>query len=295
LKNISIELSKWLTIKKIKNNPIRKAYVGCKINLIKMDEENRHYDFEQFHNENKDLFPKDFSKSFEDYIKFRKFHFDVAKKFQNQLVPQLYKLMLQQNEDIKTVIAHPMMLNHITNSNILNATRLIWTMDKMCTQYKEGINIKEVYPKLDGWREFYCRPSKPDIFEEKRAQRSYMSDEEWDKFKDEENRKMVAYHKWTERRRTEYFDIVQPLLLKYLPDLNNIEGDYWVTYAVNIRDIYEEWKVMCEDIEVMVNYEMPPEMLNLSPIDWQQEVCNRFLKYNKASAAKRNASIDNDK
>ena len=113
----------------------------------------------------------------------------------------------------------------------------------------------------------------------------------WEKYKEEEKNKMFVFHDWEENRKKEYYDIVQPMLFKYLPDLNKTEGDYWVIYAVCIRDNYEEWKSLCEEMETTIDYKMPLESVNWKYEDWHKLFKKHFPKYKKTAEVKRDKRI----
>jgi len=66
--------------------------------------------------------------------------------------------------------------------------------------------------------------------------------------------------------------LVQHLLFEYLPKLNELEPDFWVLYAVTVRDNYEEWTSCCEHLETAIEYHLPPDSIN-----WENEAFRKTL------------------
>jgi len=168
----------------------------------------------------------------------------------------------------------------------------MFTLEKMLSDIKEDVKPGDKYTKLEQWREFYCKPQKPMTLSDKeREYRNYLSDEEWNKDREEENRKLLIFHQWEEKRKAEYYDVVQPLIFKYLPELYDIEDDYWVLYAVAVRDLYEEWKILCERPEIIIDYDMPLESVNMSSEEFQKSLRKYMELRGRSAEAKRDVRI----
>lgn len=261
-----------------------------------MDGKNKMSEFELFfHSKNKffrEIFSDDFADKFERYLGTRKLFFDVIMKYQEQVAPKLRGLMMKQYSDF-ALLTHTAQLQWIKDVTETSASALAWQMDYVCTQYKQGVDLGKKYPKLDEWREFYCNPARPKTLDNKyRKYRPTMSDEEWKKYKEEEDKKMLEFHEWEQNRLTEYYDIVQPALFKIMPALNDIEGDFWVIYATELRDNYEVyWKSPCERLEIIIDYQMPPQSIELSDDHFDKALQERFEQYHRKAETKRDARI----
>ncbi len=263
------------------------------------DEENKMSEFELFYHSHPEQFKKmfgaDFAERFANYIEFCKWWEGPYKEYIAEAKPKLFELAKKHYNDSKE-ITHPVQIKYIDRMCESNCSFMMFQMEKLCKEYKIKDDIHKRYPKLEEWRAFYCTPEKPKVAEEEyRKFYPHLSDEEWEKRQSEENRKLLLIHKWNEKRKGEYYEIVQPLLFKYLPVLNDIEGDYWVSYAVTIRDIYEEWKVMCERIEIVNDYDMPPENVNMDGADFQKAAYEYFTRYGRKRSAKRDERIYGEK
>lgn len=240
-----------------------------------MCDEDKMSEFDMFYHSNNEMFrkifPEDFAKHYEKFLELADFYYNVHTKYVEEAKPMLINLAHKQIYNFKVVQDHPDVIQFLDDVCLTNCTPMMYTLAKLITEYKEDINISEKYPKIESWREFYGKPKQPCLLTDKdRVDHFYMDREEWEKYMEDENRKTRIYHNWQEKRKDEYFAIVQPLIFKYLPELNNIEGDYWVLYAVTVRDLYEEWKTLCEEIETIIDYQMPPESVKLESKDFRK-------------------------
>ena len=116
---------------------------------------------------------------------------------------------------------------------------------------------------------------------------SDLTDEEWEVKKEKTNELTMAYYHFTENRKSAWYDVMQPMNFVYLPELNEMEGDYWVMYAVKMRDEYENWKTRMEYAETVIEYDMDPELL-FAPRDAFQKVHQeKFNTMHRAVQAER--------
>ncbi|MCH7987579.1 MAG: hypothetical protein IID46_00350, partial [Planctomycetes bacterium] len=228
----------------------------------------------------------------QNYIEQRAFFYDVWLPFVNDAKTPLIELSFIQYPLLgkTTNPARPVefakqtfnrvFLEYIRISNDNHCSRLIVTFNKVREEHKQNVDLSQKYPKIEKWREFYCNPEKPYLLNDKHRNRCrYPDDEEWEKYKTKENHKLKKLHRQFEQRKKQYFDIVQPLLFKYLPDLDNIENDHWVIYAVTLRDFYEEWKTICETADTTIQYKMPPESIWWEYKDWDKLLTERLKQY----------------
>jgi len=260
------------------------------------DKENKMGEFEMFfHSEKKQfkkLFSNEFADKFDTFLDFKKFFYDVLLVFDKAMEPPLTQLMLKQNPEFKT-FTHPSPLKFMKEINETCAYWLMWEMHKLCNDYKQNVDMKQKYPRLEEFRAFYCHPEKPHTLEDKsRKYHPELNDEQWKTYQQQENDEMLKYNNWKQKRWKEYYDVMQPALFNYLPELQNMEGDCWVMFAVNIRDNYELWESANERLEILIDFEMPPETIDLSDDDFRKEISKRFEKYDKQSTENRNRKIN---
>jgi hypothetical protein len=98
---------------------------------------------------------------------------------------------------------------------------------------------------------------------------------------------MVVLHNWQESRKKEWYDIVQPLLLEHMPELQNLEGDFWVLYAVELRDNYEGWMDCCDHMEIVIEHHLPPESVWWEYDRFKEALRAAYAQYGEASQERR--------
>jgi hypothetical protein len=251
----------------------------------KMDE------FELYWRSNPDLFPEDLSNKLDTYYDIKDFFFNKVLKLSELMAPRLKELMYKQNPEF-SIFTHPAVFKFMDDINETNATGLMWQLRGLLKDQKAGIIPNEKYSSIEEWREFYSFPPVADTLPESHRQKYHkrMTDEEWKRYKEREDKAFLQFHNYEEKRKTEYYDIVQPLLFKLLPELENLEGDYWVLYAVEIRDNYDEWKTLCEQLESIAEYNMPQESVLLNDDEFRKLESKAF-KEAGYKTVKRNKKI----
>ena len=237
-----------------------------------------------FHSNNKvfrKIFSDHFTDKFASYLQFREWFFEVHQKCFAEIKPHFTRLMFRLYPDFKSA-AHPVFQKYMNTISDGTITHLIFQAEKLCSEYKQNVNMREKYPKLEEWKKYYYNSNPPILVDDSHKKyHKRLSDEQWKEYKEKENRQIHLIHQREQKRRSQYYDIVQPILFKYLPTLNDLENDYWVIYAVTIHDNYEEWKTACDQILTTIEYKMPPESLTWKYDDWDKLQYERFLHYNK--------------
>jgi hypothetical protein len=245
--------------------------VSLLIDLHAMKNPPRHLsNWELSYHINKDHLPTDFRDTMDTLLEFCNFYTNIYEACNHRLTPELNKLMLRHYPATQQA-THPAQLDYIQDLHETNIFGLLLTLRNRLREQREGINTREKYPKLDSWKEFYCTPSQPDTVNDKHRNIYVDTDDaEWEKYKQEENRKFKMLHEWQQSRQTEYYDLVQPYLFEYFPDLHNLEPDFWILYAVTVRDNYEEWLTSCEYLETAIEYHLPPDSITWDYPDFKQ-------------------------
>jgi hypothetical protein len=131
------------------------------------------------------------------------------------------------------------------------------------------MNVAATYPKLEEWRDFYCNPNEPEVIGREMLHIHPEDTEETILQRlEEENEKIRNFCAQEKKLLDAYYELMQPLLFNHLPALHQLEGDYWVIYAMTIRDAYEEWKTLSEEMETTIESDMPQESIAWDYADW---------------------------
>lgn len=217
------------------------------------------------------------------------------KEIQNTLIPafkpQLDTFMRSHYPELGS-ITHPVVCKFMDSINEQGITDLVYLMKRLLNFYDEKVNIRRRASELISVWEYYKDfPDSPLIDDAHRAFRQPMTDEEWEKEKQEINRKRVIYFEWLERRQSEYCNFVRPVLHTYLPQLNEIDNDYRTFFEICLVKNYEVWRYHCGNILLTIDFEMPLESLGWPQPDWDKMVRDRFPAYYKIAEEKDNARI----
>lgn len=243
---------------------------------------------------NRKHLPKDFTETLDTYFELHDYFFNVNKALQDECTPLLDQLA-RKHYFPQAGELHPVISNWITETNQADCFGFACQMRGLVKQMEDGIDIAATYPKLEEWRAFYLH-EKPSTLEDNLRNRFLFPDDEaWEKEKEKENREMLRYFMWCEQRKKEFYDIIQPPMFRLYPALQNLEGDFWLLYAVDLRDLYEEWLTVMEEAQSVVEFEMDPEFINKPYAEYREEYRKRSPVYSKKSQEKREAMINSVK
>lgn len=231
-------------------------------------------DYDAWYNSSKAYFPEKFKKQMEDSYDLMHFMYSVYRKVMRQLAPALRKLMRQQYPVFKTE-KRPLVVEYIESISTTIGYSLLFNLYHLVQGQKAGVNIREKYQKLDSWVDFYARPQHPHTIDETtRPEYTWMSDEEWEVYRDSENKAMLEFFNWKEKRKFEFIDLVQKLIFKYYKELEELNPDEWIMYAVHMGDEYETYLSQCEDVELFIDCGFPEEEIKLTDEEFRQNYHN---------------------
>jgi hypothetical protein len=172
--------------------------------------------------------------------------------------------MYQQYPVFKTE-TRPLVVEHINDISDITVTALIITLRKLVEDQKAGVNVREKYPEFEHWIEFYGRPNQPEFIDDSnRYEYPWVSDEEWEVTLEKENSMLLEFFNWKEKRKFDFIDLIQKTFFKYYKELEELNPDEWIIYAMLIRDEYENYLCRCEDLELFIDCGFPEEEINLS-------------------------------
>ena len=216
-------------------------------------------DYEEYYRLNRDKYPDDFNSTFDRFMELRELFVIKEPEFLKALHPPLVRLM-EKHFPLLCNNTDALHRKHMADINDLLAHDVLWKMFFLLSEQQKNIDLHSRYPKLEEWRDFYGRPGQPGLLTDKdRHPLLHKTDEEWQRYKEGENKLLRELHREQEERRQAVYDIVQPLLFSTLPGLQDLQGDYWIIYALVLRDAYEQWNSFTGRIEVIIENRLPDE------------------------------------
>jgi len=254
-----------------------------------MEYDNADYlDFETWYHLNKSHFPSEFKAFIEDSYEPFYFLFNVYRKVMAKMVPSLRQLMGTQYPVFNTE-KRPTVLEFISTIATTTGFSLLFRLYNLVQDQKKGVNLRVKYPKFESWIDLYARPQQPATVDEKnRPVFSWLNEEEWKVYVETENNKMFEFFNWEERRKFDFIDLVQSIILKYFKELEELNGDEWIIYAVTMRQEYKYFMTSCENVELFIDCGFREDEIKLT----DDEFIETYSKLSKEIVMKASALRD---
>jgi hypothetical protein len=249
--------------------------------------------FEDYYALHKNDFHPQLQETIERKMEVLKWWYDMYLPITEDLEPVLAELALKQFPQFEKAIENADMKKYIAGIHEEIAGKIAANIYRnTVVAMREKWDLKAKYPKLEEWRDFYCKPQKPyEMDDSTRKWSAWLSDEQWEEFKKLENRRAARFEEWEKERQNEFMGVVQPVLFYHLPELNEIEGDYFISFAVDLRDYYENWKSWLEHAETVIENEMPYETVFIFKEEFQELYHPYHLKNFRRLSIERNKKI----
>jgi len=233
--------------------------------------------FDAWFSQNQRNFPKELVDFLKEHYDTFHFLFSIYRKILKHLDPAMHELMLKHYPVFRTE-QRPAVLEYLDDLPTLTCDAILIKIYHLWLNQKAGKNIRDSFPDIDKWRDFYGKPKTPDTIDEStRPDYTWISDAEWEQYRDSENASLLEFFNWEEKRKFEFVDLVQTYIFKYYKEIENLNPDEWIVYAMIIRDEYEYFKTICENIELLIDCKMPEKYVDC-PIDEFQQAYSSIDK-----------------
>lgn len=204
----------------------------------------------------------------------------LYKRFQlllKNLVPAIWNVMLEQYPLIAGE-KRPLVIEKAKEYIEMTAEEVILEMFNLEIGQSVGVNVREKYPKIDDWVDFYCRPAKPHFIEESfREKVPWLTDEQWDELKEENIKETLEIFNWKTKRVFDFINALQSVFIEHYPQLLDLNSDEWVIYAVNVRESHTDFLIRCENLECFIEAGFPEGDIKL-PFDELKVKIDDYLK-----------------
>lgn len=227
-------------------------------------------DFKAWYHLNKDHFSPELDEILEVGYDSFYFLFHVYRKVMDKMPPALRNLMAKQYPVFKTE-SRPLVREFIDIIATTTGYSLLFRLKNLVEDQKKGVSIREKYPRLEEWKNFYIRPQHPGTVDEsKRHQYVWLNDKEWKVFVQTENKKLLELFNWKESRKFKFIDIVQNIVLEHFKELEDLNSDEWIIYALVMREEYEYYMTNCDKAEMFIDCGFPEEQIKLKDDEFMQ-------------------------
>ena len=185
----------------------------------------------------------------------------------SEIAPAIRKLIVKQYPSVKSEkrLKFVEYINQIADSA---GKFLLLSSYELVEDHKEAINLREKYEDLDDWVELYGKPPAPPVADYNFADNNSLIKE----FVSEKVIREIAKESWIEEtgqyllnesRRKEYFDIVQPLVLKYFNALENLDYEAQIVYTAIIHEDYKMYTDRCDHINTIISQNFDENEIDL--------------------------------
>jgi hypothetical protein len=130
---------------------------------------------------------------------------------------------------------------------------------------KKGVDVRVKYPQFESWIDSCAHPQRPGAVDEtNRMDGNWLNDQEWKAYVKSENAKVLEFFNWEEKRKFEFIDLVQTIILKHFREIEDLNPDEWIVYAIAMCEEYECFKTCCENVELFIDCGFPEEEIKLT-------------------------------
>ena len=225
----------------------------------------KEFDAINFYNLNKSLFPEKLVEIFENNYDTFYFMFNVLVSFLADAPEQVKELMMKHYPVFRNE-KRPAIKKEIDKIGNVAGVDLIRGIAALMNLKREGITIREHFDPFDRWVKDNSFPEDTweEVQENERMEFGSPDDEKWEIVKKEENAFRQYEIEWIKKRRFEFIDLLQSILLRYFKGIELFSSDDFIYYSYLLRLEYEDFCDACEEIEYFIDWGLPEEDFTLS-------------------------------
>ena len=160
---------------------------------------------------------------------------------------------------------------------------------------KTGADLRELFPKLDQWATSYPSYRKPSYFD-----KSFWDKMDWltPEMKEEmilESRKEAdELFAFQEKPRFEFFSLLQSLVFRYYPEIQDMDKDGWAMYEAFLADEYTNYQLDFEHYECFIDYGFEIEDLDLPYEEYQKKFSEKWkVRHDEEVRQRENDRLNN--
>ncbi len=186
---------------------------------------------------------------------------------------QTISLQLQKYHPRLGIEMRPPVVEKIEEIAKVTASSFLFELFKLVYDQKSGVIIREKYTNFDDYIKYYGRPKQPPvIIEAFRYAEPDLTDEEWEERKKELSIEVQKRFDKENNPRVEFINAVQTVLFVHYAELETLNPDEWIIYAMLLNSEYREYQNRCWLIESFIDYGLPLQDLELSTYDLAQKI-----------------------
>lgn len=225
------------------------------------------FDLINFYHLNKSSLPPEFVAEFEKNYDSLYFMSNVMMPFFRDIHDPAYQLMMKQFPVFQKE-KRPTLVKEMESICNVAGFDMILMLGKIMQLKAEGKSVIDAYAPFDQWVKDNTFPK--DTWEKvKNRERIEFgalnkTDEEWEEIKKEENHFRREEIKWIKRRRFEYMELLQNVMLTHFKGFEQLEAPELIVYSLYLRKEYEDYNDHCQIIEDFIDWGLPEEDYKLN-------------------------------
>jgi hypothetical protein len=201
------------------------------------------------------------------------FYSGVYCKVMSELAPTVRKLIVYQYPAFARE-HRPAVWEAIERVVARTGHKFMLELYNLLKDQKEGVNLREKYPDFEKWetRKKEASYFSRNIFDRVEGltekQKSELYELTKEKFQDSYN--------WKEQRQYEFIDMVQPIVFKYYPEVQELDADGWIIYYYLLVIEYTDYRLDFEHYVTFIEYDFEESDLYIPYAEFHKKFEERF-------------------
>jgi hypothetical protein len=195
----------------------------------------------------------------------------LHKKIMAEMIPALIELMEDQfigfKDDKRPLIRKE--FEEIAQTVCFNIPLQV---NKLIKDQNAGKKVRKIYPDFEEFEEIIQNENKIYLIEESEHENfKRFTEKQWIAFRDERNAEEMEMHKELTARKFAFFGVLQKILIKYLPEIFDLNRDELIVYQTILTTEYWDYRSRCYHIEHFIDYGLPESDLKLPYSEYKKK------------------------
>jgi hypothetical protein len=196
----------------------------------------------------------------------------MHRKVMNEMIPALIALMGRQFKGF-TDEKRSLMRKEIETIAQTVCFYIPFQVFNLIKDQKAGKKVRDIYPDFEDFKNIVNNDNKPYLIEESdRSKYTMFTEERWIKFRDERNAEELEMTKEEAERKSAFINVIQTVLLKYLPEIVDLNRDELIVYLAILTTEYHSYRHQCYHIEHFIDHGFPESYLKLPFKEYMKKV-----------------------
>jgi hypothetical protein len=237
------------------------------------DDDLERSEFDWWYDDNNWYFRRGAAEFVEPSLEDELFYTGVYMPIMSELAPAVHKLIRYQYPVFETE-HRPELWEAIERIVKRTGHRFLLELYNLMQDQKENVNLREKYPDFERWKErkkdtnYFSRTIFDSIAGLTEKQKSELYELIKNKFENSFN--------WKDQRLYEFIDMVQPIVFRYYPQVQELDADGWIVYFYHLSIEHTDYRLDFEHYAGFIEYEFDVEDLKLPYKEYSVKFSERW-------------------